>query len=75
VATPAAVWTVEQEQQVVVRNRKVVLGGFIERTPREDDMELVDGGGVELRVLASASGPAVLVKNLYLSCDPYMRAS
>ena len=34
----------EQEQQVVARNRKVVLGGYIERVPRprEDDMELLD---------------------------------
>ena len=30
---------VEQERQVVARNRKVVLGGYIERAPREDDME------------------------------------
>ena len=67
----------EQERQVVARNRKVVLGGYIERTPREDDMELIDGGAgaVELCVTAGAGGPAVLVKNLYLLCDPYMRAS
>lgn len=36
-------------------------------------MELVDGGAVELRVPEGGGGPAVLVKNLYLSCDPYMR--
>ena len=67
----------EQERQVVARNRKVVLGGYIESAPREDDMELIDGGAgaVELCVRAGAGGPAVLVKNLYLLCDPYMRAS
>jgi NADPH-dependent curcumin reductase CurA len=64
----------EQGRQGVARNRKVVLRGYIERVPRED-MELVDGGTVELRVPAGAGGPTVLVKNLYLSCDPYMRAS
>jgi NADPH-dependent curcumin reductase CurA len=63
----------EQERQAVTRNRKVVLRGYIERAPREDDMELVDGGAMELRVPEGAGGPAVLVKNLYLSCDPYMR--
>ncbi|XP_044968320.1 2-alkenal reductase (NADP(+)-dependent)-like [Hordeum vulgare subsp. vulgare] len=40
---------------------------------REDDMSLVNGGAVPLRVPEAAAGPAVLVKNLYLSCDPYMR--
>jgi NADPH-dependent curcumin reductase CurA len=55
------------------RNRKVVLREYISRAPREDDMLLVDGGAVPLRVPDGAAGPAVLVKNLYLSCDPYMR--
>nr|CAB3479083.1 unnamed protein product [Digitaria exilis] len=58
----------------VARNRKVVLRGYIDRAPREDDMELVDGGDVALRVPGDAGGGhAVLVRNLYLSCDPYMR--
>lgn len=63
----------ERERQAVARNRKVVLRGYIDRAPREEDMELVDGGAVELRVPEGGGGPAVLVKNLYLSCDPYMR--
>ncbi|WVZ49052.1 hypothetical protein U9M48_000433 [Paspalum notatum var. saurae] len=66
----------EQERlaAAVAKNRKVVLRGYIERVPREDDMELVDGGAVELRVPEGVGGgPTVLVKNLYLSCDPYMR--
>lgn len=59
----------------MARNRKVVLREYIAgRSPREDDMVLVDGGTVALRVPeAAAPAPAVLVKNLYLSCDPYMR--
>ncbi|XP_006645151.1 2-alkenal reductase (NADP(+)-dependent) [Oryza brachyantha] len=56
----------------VASNRKVVLRGYISRAPREDDMVLVDGGTVALRVPGGAP-PAVLVRNLYLSCDPYMR--
>ncbi|XP_039812201.1 2-alkenal reductase (NADP(+)-dependent)-like [Panicum virgatum] len=63
----------EASAPAVARNRKVVLRGYIDRAPREDDMELVDGGDVALRVPGGAAGPAVLVKNLYLSCDPYMR--
>jgi NADPH-dependent curcumin reductase CurA len=51
----------------------VVLREYISRAPTEDDMLLVDGGAVPLRVPDGAAGPAVLVKNLYLSCDPYMR--
>nr|BAJ96799.1 predicted protein [Hordeum vulgare subsp. vulgare] len=39
---------------------------------REDDMSLVNGSAVPLRVPEAAAGPAVLVKNLYLSCDPYV---
>jgi NADPH-dependent curcumin reductase CurA len=62
------------ETEAVARNRKVVLRGYIDRAPREDDLELVDGGAVALRVPeGGAAGPAVLLKNLYLSCDPYMR--
>lgn len=63
----------ERERQTVARNRKVVLRGYIDRAPREEDMELIDGAAVELRVPEGGGGPAVLVKNLYLSCDPYMR--
>jgi hypothetical protein len=62
-----------RQPPVVAHNRKVVLRGYIDRVPREDDLELVDGGAVALRVPEGAAGPAVLVKNLYLSCDPYMR--
>ncbi|KAK3166201.1 hypothetical protein QOZ80_1AG0042700 [Eleusine coracana subsp. coracana] len=61
-----------QPAAAAARNRKVVLRGYIDRAPRVDDMELVDGGDVALRVPEDA-GPAMLVKNLYLSCDPYMR--
>jgi len=63
----------EASASAVARNRKVLLRGYIDRAPREDDMEFVDGGDVALRVPGGAGGPAVLVKNLYLSCDPYMR--
>lgn len=57
-----------------VRNKKVVLKHYVEagRGPRESDVEVV---ATETVVLAIPNGspPALLVKNLYLSCDPYMR--
>ncbi|KAG8054396.1 hypothetical protein GUJ93_ZPchr0001g30099 [Zizania palustris] len=38
------------EQAAVAMNRKVVLREYISRAPREDDMVLVDGGTMALRV-------------------------
>ncbi|KAJ4798816.1 Zinc-binding dehydrogenase family protein [Rhynchospora pubera] len=55
-----------------VRNRKVVLKGFITGAPKETDMEVKEGDKIVLQLPEDAKG-AVLVKNLYLSCDPYMR--
>uniref|UniRef100_A0A1D1Z5T1 NADP-dependent alkenal double bond reductase P1 n=1 Tax=Anthurium amnicola TaxID=1678845 RepID=A0A1D1Z5T1_9ARAE len=54
------------------RNKKVVLRHYVTGFPKESDMEVVDGDTIRLQVPEGASG-AVLVKNLYLSCDPYMR--
>ncbi|OAY73936.1 2-alkenal reductase (NADP(+)-dependent) [Ananas comosus] len=60
-----------------VSNTKVVFKGFIEGAPKEENMEVAVGAAA-LKVPAAAAaaaegGGAVLVKNLYLSCDPYMR--
>ncbi|KAJ4757952.1 Zinc-binding dehydrogenase family protein [Rhynchospora pubera] len=55
-----------------VRNRKVVLKGFITGAPKETDMEVKEGDKIVLQLPEDAKG-AVLLKNLYLSCDPYMR--
>jgi NADPH-dependent curcumin reductase CurA len=53
----------------VVQNKKVVLRRHVTGFPTEDDMEItVDTVG--LRVPAGLT--AVLIKNLYLSCDPWM---
>ncbi|CAD5171224.1 unnamed protein product [Musa acuminata subsp. malaccensis] len=61
------------EEEVMV-NRKVVLKHHLppDRMPKESDMELVATDTVRLRVPSGST--AVLVKNLYLSCDPYMRS-
>ncbi|KAJ3678128.1 hypothetical protein LUZ60_001931 [Juncus effusus] len=55
-----------------VRNKKVVLKHFITGTPNQTDMEVQEGEKLVLEVPDEAKG-AVLVKNLYLSCDPFMR--
>ncbi|KAJ8753034.1 hypothetical protein K2173_011802 [Erythroxylum novogranatense] len=55
---------------LVVDNKKVVFKGYIEGAPKETDMEL----RIENIELKAPKGcGAFLVKNLYLSCDPYMR--
>nr|XP_029118867.1 uncharacterized protein LOC105035869 [Elaeis guineensis] len=53
-----------------VRNKQVVLKGFIVGAPKETDMELREGTAM---LRAPKGSGAILVKNLYLSCDPYMR--
>ncbi|KAL6890551.1 hypothetical protein ACP4OV_008806 [Aristida adscensionis] len=54
-------------------NRRVILKEYVEGYPREEHMELVTGGEVSLRLKADKPAGSVLLKNLYLSCDPYMR--
>jgi NADPH-dependent curcumin reductase CurA len=58
------------EEAALARNKKVVLRRHVTGIPTEEDMEVVVDT-VELRVPAGSS--AVLVKNMYLSCDPWMR--
>ncbi|RDX95799.1 2-alkenal reductase (NADP(+)-dependent), partial [Mucuna pruriens] len=56
-----------------VRNKQVVLsdyvyvGGF----PKESDMKIVEG---TITLKLPEGSDDVLLKNLYLSCDPYMAA-
>ncbi|KAF8388647.1 hypothetical protein HHK36_027324 [Tetracentron sinense] len=52
------------------QNKQIIFRDYIEGAPKETDMEL-KAGTVKLKV-PKGSG-ALLVKNLYLSCDPYMR--
>ncbi|KAJ1283065.1 hypothetical protein BS78_03G099500 [Paspalum vaginatum] len=54
-------------------NRRVILKEYVEGYPREEHMELVPGGEVPLRQTGGEPAGSVLVRNLYLSCDPYMR--
>nr|CAD1819914.1 unnamed protein product [Ananas comosus var. bracteatus] len=60
------------EGEVVRGNKKVVLRGYVTGSPKESDMEVVTSSTVRLKVPEGST--AVILKNLYLSCDPYMRA-
>lgn len=53
-----------------VPNKQIIFKSFLAGAPKMSDMELTVGS-IKLHV-PQGSG-AVLVKNLYLSCDPYMR--
>lgn len=54
-------------------NRRVILKEYVEGYPREEHMELLPGAEVPLRLTGAEPAGSVLVRNLYLSCDPYMR--
>uniref|UniRef100_A0ACD5VYV1 Uncharacterized protein n=1 Tax=Avena sativa TaxID=4498 RepID=A0ACD5VYV1_AVESA len=54
-----------------LKSRRVVLKEYVEGYPTEEHMELLPAADVD-EAAAAAEG-SVLVKNLYLSCDPYMR--
>jgi len=57
--------------EIVAENKQVIFKGYIEGVPKETDMEVKMGSKIELKVVKGSG--ALLVKNLYLSCDPYMR--
>jgi NADPH-dependent curcumin reductase CurA len=60
-----------KEAAGVTRNNKVVLKRYVTGFATEEDMEVVVDT-VQLRVPVGSTA-AVLVKNLCLSCDPWMR--
>ncbi|KAK3414393.1 hypothetical protein EUGRSUZ_H00256 [Eucalyptus grandis] len=60
----------EEVEGVTVSNKQVILREFVSGFPREDDMEV---RREEMKLQVPHGSKAVVVKNLYLSCDPYMR--
>ncbi|WVZ89100.1 hypothetical protein U9M48_035553 [Paspalum notatum var. saurae] len=64
----AAAGTTEGVQELP--NRRVILKRYVTGFPTEDDMEVVTG---TVRLAVPPGSAAVLLKNLYVSCDPYMR--
>lgn len=56
-----------------VDNKQIVFKGYIDgRPPKETDMEIIKVGN-KIKVEVPKGSGSFLVKNLYLSCDPYMR--
>ncbi|KAL6642405.1 hypothetical protein ACP70R_020586 [Stipagrostis hirtigluma subsp. patula] len=66
-AAAAAAGTTEGQE---VPNRRVVLKRYVTGFPAEEDMEVVTGAA---RLAVPAGSAGVVLKNLYVSCDPYMR--
>ncbi|XP_071689550.1 2-alkenal reductase (NADP(+)-dependent)-like [Rutidosis leptorrhynchoides] len=59
------------EQQQVINNKQIVLKDYVNGFPKESDMILNTSATINLKLPQGSN--AVLVKNLYISCDPYMR--
>lgn len=55
-----------------VSNKQIVFKDYVVGSPKESDMELTTCK-ITLKV-PQDSDNSILVKNLYLSCDPYMRS-
>ncbi|KAL2319398.1 hypothetical protein Fmac_028367 [Flemingia macrophylla] len=53
-----------------VKNKQVLLRDYVTGFPKDSDMNIVEST-IKLKVPDGSSD--VLLKNLYLSCDPYMR--
>ncbi|XP_039167182.1 2-alkenal reductase (NADP(+)-dependent)-like [Eucalyptus grandis] len=58
------------ENEEAVRNKQVILRDHVSGFPKDTNMELREST-MKLRLLEGSNG--LLVKNLYLSCDPYMK--
>ncbi|GAB4858938.1 hypothetical protein Ancab_010410 [Ancistrocladus abbreviatus] len=54
----------------VVKNKQVIFRDYIETYPKVSDMVVRDDRSVSLKVEEGSN--AVLLQNLYLSCDPYV---
>ncbi|GJW09131.1 NADP(+)-dependent 2-alkenal reductase-like protein [Tanacetum coccineum] len=55
----------------VINNKQVILKDYVVGFPKESDMILKTSETINLKLPEGSNG--LLVKNLYLSCDPYMR--
>ncbi|KAJ1399400.1 hypothetical protein SESBI_30334 [Sesbania bispinosa] len=53
-----------------VRNKQVVLRDYVTGSPKESDLNIVES---TITLNLPQGSNQVLLKNLYLSCDPYMR--
>ncbi|XP_022734034.1 2-alkenal reductase (NADP(+)-dependent)-like [Durio zibethinus] len=56
---------------MAVSNKQVIFKNYVSGLPKESDMEVIESS-IQLKV-PEGTKDAILLKNLYLSCDPYMR--
>ncbi|KAL6548726.1 hypothetical protein OROGR_008492 [Orobanche gracilis] len=61
---------VEMAEELMSNNKQVILKNYVNGPPKESDM-LLKTSTIKFKIPDGCLG-AVLVKNLYLSCDPYM---
>ncbi|KAF3955819.1 hypothetical protein CMV_019000 [Castanea mollissima] len=54
----------------VMRNKQVIFKDYVSGFLKESDMQVINGT-LKLKLPEGSNG--IVVKNLYLSCDPYMR--
>ncbi|KAI4358033.1 hypothetical protein L6164_001942 [Bauhinia variegata] len=62
-----------ENREEIASNKQLVAKDYKTGNPKATDMYLRDST-ISLKLPAKASN-AVLVKNIYLSCDPYMRGA
>ncbi|MFQ6627765.1 hypothetical protein Gotur_006667, partial [Gossypium turneri] len=58
-------------RNAVVSNKKVIFKDYVSGFPKESDMVITVDENLKLKVAGDSKD--ILVKNLYLSCDPYMQ--
>ncbi|KAL6548646.1 hypothetical protein OROGR_009067 [Orobanche gracilis] len=61
---------VEMGEELMSNNKQVILKNYVNGPPKESDM-LLKTSTIKFKI-PDGCLDAVLVKNLYLSCDPYM---
>ncbi|KAK9725271.1 hypothetical protein RND81_05G133000 [Saponaria officinalis] len=60
-------------EQQEVSNKQVIFKNYVVGFPKESDMEL-KVSKISLKLPQNSNENTILLKNLYLSCDPYMRS-
>ena len=53
----------------VISNKQVILKDYVVGLPKDSDMYVSANSTIQLKVPEGSNG--IVVKNLYLSCDPY----
>nr|GEW41012.1 2-alkenal reductase (NADP(+)-dependent)-like [Tanacetum cinerariifolium] len=63
--------TMMKDCAAVVGNKQIIFKNYTNELPSETNMELKLDSKIKLK--APENGGGVVVKNMYLSCDTYMR--